>query len=54
MRPRLLVAFFLLTLPIWFIPAMVYVGWLEDGRYMIKDVPAGLKWVVFGKKPTGY
>ena len=42
MRPRWQVTLLLLTLPIWFLPAMVYVGWMEAGRDIItKDVPVG-------------
>jgi hypothetical protein len=55
MRPRWQVTFLLLTLPIWFIPAMIYVGWVEAGRDIItKDFPVGIRWMLFGKKPRGY
>ena len=55
MRPRWQVAFLLLTLPIWFIPGMIYIGWVEAGRDVItQDIPLGLKWVFTGKKPRGY
>jgi len=51
MRPRWQVALLLLTMPIWFLPGMIYVGWLESGRYLLDDIRDGVPWVLFGKKP---
>lgn len=52
MRPRYQVALLYLTMPIWFIPALLYIGWDEAGRQTIKDIPMGLRYTLTGKSPT--
>ena len=51
MRPRWQVALLLLTMPLWIIPGLLYVGWMETGRNLIYDIRIGVPWVLFGKKP---
>lgn len=51
MQPRWKTALLLLSLPVWFLPALIYVGWKEAGRYTWQDLPDAFMWAVFGKKP---
>jgi hypothetical protein len=54
MRSRPVCALLLLTLPVWFLPALLWVGWKEAGRDVMRDVIPGLRWAILGRKPEGY
>lgn len=51
MRPRLHVLALLVTLPLWVLPGLLWVGWDKAGRELFKDLPDAVRWVLFGKKP---
>jgi len=48
MRPRWQVALFLLTLPVWFVPACAWVGYREAGRSTLKELPRALRYLTRG------
>lgn len=54
MQPRWKTVALLLTMPVWFLPALVWVGWKEAGRYTWKDLPDAFRWGFLGRKPKGY
>lgn len=54
MRPRWVTALLIITLPIWFVPGLLYVGWKECGLDTLKEIPMGAAWAFLGKKPYGY
>lgn len=51
MKPRWLVALMLLTMPVWFIPAMIYIGWMEEGREYIAEIPKAIRYAFLGEGP---
>jgi len=48
-RSRWLVGAFILTLPFWFIPALIWIGWREAGRDLFRELPAAIRWTIRGK-----
>lgn len=49
MRPRWQVAFLIFTMPIWLLPAMVWLGWKEGGKDTVKEVPRALRYIFTGQ-----
>lgn len=49
MKSRWQVAALLITLPVWVIPALLYVGWKEAGRENFADIPFAIRYVFTGK-----
>lgn len=52
MRPRWQVALLVLTMPVWFLPAILYVGWCEAGKEVVSDIPRAVYYLATGKRPT--
>lgn len=48
-RPRWVVAIAFVTMPIWIVPALLWVGWMEAGRDLVKQIGPGLRWIFLGK-----
>jgi len=42
----------LLTLPLWFIPGLIFIGWKEGGREFIAEIPKAVRYILFGKRFT--
>ena len=51
MRPRWVVALLLFTFPIWFLPAVFWVGWKECGMATLEEFPSWVRYVFLGKRP---
>ena len=49
MKSRWQVAALLITLPVWAIPVLLYVGWKEAGRANCADIPYAIRYVFTGK-----
>ncbi|TCM25145.1 hypothetical protein [Novosphingobium sp. ST904] len=50
MKPRWLVALMLLTIPIWFVPGLIYIGWKLEGRDFITKIPKAVRYAFFGRR----
>jgi hypothetical protein len=49
MRPRWQTAIIIFTTPLWIIPAMFYIGWIEGGKAYFKEFPFALRYIFKGK-----
>lgn len=51
MRPRWQVVLLMLSLPIWFLPVMIWVGWKEAGHDVIfRQTPSAMRWLFKGQE----
>jgi hypothetical protein len=48
MRPRWQVALLLASCPIWLIPALIYIGWVEAGRGFFAEFPMAIRYILKG------
>jgi hypothetical protein len=51
LRSRWQTTLLLLTLPIWFLPFLLFVGWREAGAEIVSHILPGIKWAITGKYP---
>lgn len=48
-RPRWQAVALTFTLPIWIIPALLWVGWQEAGREVFREIYQNWRWLLTGK-----
>ena len=51
MRPRWQVAVIVFSSPVWFLPSLLYIGWIEAGLDFLKDIPQAMRYIFKGVKP---